>query len=170
MFTLTASWPTCYTHWYAALLSRFMARCDSLHCTGMSCLFAECALLSRSNTQLLAATALRPLSPLVQSSYTNMLLYYHCLTNHTQQDLRRRFEADGSSATAFAVHPGNCRTDLWRYVPRPLHMMMDMYMRVCFLTAEQVPAAIYYCWSQLQYTTVGISCNILLLVYCFSLH
>lgn len=52
-------------------------------------------------------------------------------------DLRKRFEADGSSATAIAVHPGNCRTDLWRYVPHQLHAMFDWYMRVFFLSPEQ---------------------------------
>src|SRR5690242_393852 len=56
----------------------------------------------------------------------------------SSQELRRRFEKDGSSATAFAVHPGNNRTDLWSFVPCVFHMPMDLNMVVCFLSPEQV--------------------------------
>ncbi|KAG5177034.1 hypothetical protein JKP88DRAFT_282276 [Tribonema minus] len=51
-------------------------------------------------------------------------------------DLRRRFTADRCNAVAFAVHPGNCRTDLWRYVPNNLHNAFDKFMRIFFLSPE----------------------------------
>eukprot|EP00953_Heterococcus_sp_UTEX-ZZ885_P034840 18023-Heterococcus_DN1.PRE.5 len=52
-------------------------------------------------------------------------------------ELRRRFTADNSSATAFAVSPGNVRSDIWRTVPLALRVPLDMVMRCVFLSTEQ---------------------------------
>jgi hypothetical protein len=54
------------------------------------------------------------------------------------QELRHRFAQDGSTATAFAVNPGNVRSSVWPNVPALLSWPLDIYMRIAFLNAEQV--------------------------------
>lgn len=54
------------------------------------------------------------------------------------QELRRRFAASGSSATAFSVNPGAVRSDIWRHVPKLVMPVFDFFMRLLFLNTEQV--------------------------------
>lgn len=53
------------------------------------------------------------------------------------QELRRRFKAAGSTATACAVNPGVVRSDIYRATPKVLMPMFDLFMRVVFLTTDQ---------------------------------
>jgi NAD(P)-dependent dehydrogenase (short-subunit alcohol dehydrogenase family) len=52
------------------------------------------------------------------------------------QEIRNRFKADGVTATAFAVNPGECRTDLYKALGI-VHPIFDIYMKYAFLTPEQ---------------------------------
>ncbi|CAN0249928.1 unnamed protein product [Pylaiella littoralis] len=53
------------------------------------------------------------------------------------KELRRRFAAVGSSATAFAVNPGLVRSDIYRHVPKHVMVVYDLFMRLTFLTVDQ---------------------------------
>ncbi|CAM9996016.1 unnamed protein product [Ascophyllum nodosum] len=53
------------------------------------------------------------------------------------KELRRRFKAAGSSATAFSVNPGAVRSDIWRAVPKMLMPMYDVFMRLLYLDVEK---------------------------------
>ncbi|CAM9660158.1 unnamed protein product, partial [Hapterophycus canaliculatus] len=52
-------------------------------------------------------------------------------------ELRRRFAAAGSSATAFSVNPGAVRSDIWRHVPKFVMPVYDFLMRMFYLTPDQ---------------------------------
>ncbi|CAN0057163.1 unnamed protein product [Ascophyllum nodosum] len=53
------------------------------------------------------------------------------------KELRRRFVASGSSATAFSVNPGAVRSDIWRFLPRLLMAIHNLSMKVLFLDVER---------------------------------
>lgn len=53
------------------------------------------------------------------------------------QELRRRFAAAGSSATAFSVNPGAVRSDIWRHIPKFVMPVFDFLMRTFFINTEQ---------------------------------
>ncbi|CAN0283970.1 unnamed protein product [Pylaiella littoralis] len=53
------------------------------------------------------------------------------------KELRRRFAAAGSSATAFAVNPGAVRSDIWRAIPKSVMPVYDFFMRLLYLDVEQ---------------------------------
>eukprot|EP00752_Nemacystus_decipiens_P012085 g10715.t1 len=53
------------------------------------------------------------------------------------KELRRRFAASGSSATAFSVNPGAVRSDIWRHVPKFVMPVFDFLMRMFFVNTEQ---------------------------------
>jgi NAD(P)-dependent dehydrogenase (short-subunit alcohol dehydrogenase family) len=54
---------------------------------------------------------------------------------HAEQ-IRKRFEADGVTGTAFAVNPGSCRTEIYK-VLGVIHPIVDIYMKYAFLTPDQ---------------------------------
>jgi hypothetical protein len=66
------------------------------------------------------------------------------------QELRRRLEADGSSATAIAYHPGNVNTALYRNIKFPAKAITGPYIRVCFLKPEDG------CWTATTAATAPI--------------
>jgi NAD(P)-dependent dehydrogenase (short-subunit alcohol dehydrogenase family) len=74
-------------------------------------------------------------------SYFNALTHVYCDSKLAMmlftQELRQRFEKDGSSAMAFAVAPGNVKTDIWRAVPLPLRIPLDPFMRLAFLSTDE---------------------------------
>ncbi|CAN0078618.1 unnamed protein product, partial [Scytosiphon promiscuus] len=70
-----------------------------------------------------------PLSSTYPDSKLAMVLF--------AKELRRRFAAAGSSATAFSVNPGAVRSDIWRNVPKLVMPIYDFFMRVFYLTPEQ---------------------------------
>ncbi|CAM9460744.1 unnamed protein product [Sphacelaria rigidula] len=53
------------------------------------------------------------------------------------KELRRRFAASGSTATAFAVNPGAVRSDIWRSTPSIIMPIYDAWMRMFFLNIEE---------------------------------
>ena len=53
------------------------------------------------------------------------------------QELRRRFAAAGSSATAFSVNPGAVRSDIWRFIPKWIAPITDSMMRMLFLNVDE---------------------------------
>ncbi|CAM9656425.1 unnamed protein product, partial [Ectocarpus sp. 12 AP-2014] len=53
------------------------------------------------------------------------------------KELKKRFAAAGSSATAVAVNPGAVRSDIWRNIPKLVMPVFDLFMRFLFLTSEQ---------------------------------
>ncbi|CAN0078684.1 unnamed protein product [Scytosiphon promiscuus] len=53
------------------------------------------------------------------------------------KELRRRFVAAGSSATAFAVNPGVVRSDIYRECPKLVFPVFDLFMRLAFLNVDQ---------------------------------
>eukprot|EP00903_Cladosiphon_okamuranus_P008357 g8037.t1 len=53
------------------------------------------------------------------------------------KELRRRFAASGSSATAFSVNPGAVRSDIWRHVPKLVMPVFEFFMRLLFINTEQ---------------------------------
>lgn len=66
------------------------------------------------------------------------------------QELRRRFEADGVSATAIAYHPGNVNTALYRNIKFPAKFITGVYIPVCFLKPEDG------CWTATTAATAPI--------------
>lgn len=74
-----------------------------------------------------------------------MYLYPCCLaaflrrlpSHTTTKELRRKFQAAGSNATAFAVNPGAVRSDIWRFVPKLVKPVFDVFIRLLFLNVEE---------------------------------
>ena len=80
-----------------------------------------------------------PIFPMAATSVSPRLSVPLAATH--DQELRRRFAASGSSATAFSVNPGAVRSDIWRHIPKFVMPVLDFLMRMFFITTEQVKGA-----------------------------
>jgi hypothetical protein len=69
--------------------------------------------------------------------YSAKLTLLAVYTSTHKQELRRRFAADGSSATSFAVNPGAVHSDIWRTIPSFLAAPAAFVMKRLFLNVEQ---------------------------------
>lgn len=73
--------------------------------------------------------------------YFNALANVYCDSKLSMmiftQELRSRMAQDGANFNAFAVSPGNVKSDIWRAVPILVRIPLDLAARVAFLSTEQ---------------------------------